>query len=170
MKGFQMGHESRNISHIACEQVTQMKKTTTSTTATTTKTPYVWFLLLLLLTLLFMDVVGLGERGTKTGSTQQSPLEGHTWDAVNQTNVGTISKATLVETSERQVEQIWVFLSAAQVASCTELNLHSLPNTAASNTTELSVCCETNLLCVTSTSSDSLSRSTLAACRRVWYS
>ena len=111
-----MGHESRNIGHIACEQVTQMKRTTTTSTTTKT-TPYVWFLLLLLTLLLFMDVVGLGERGTETGSTQRSPLEGHTRDTVNQTNVGTISKATLVETSERQVEQIWAFLRAAQVAS-----------------------------------------------------
>ena len=115
MKGFQMGHESRNISHIACEQVTQMKRTTTTSTTTTKTTPYVWFLLLLTL-LLFMDVVGLGERGTETGSTQRSPLEGQTQDTVNQTN-GTISKATLVETSERQVEQIWAFLRAAQLAS-----------------------------------------------------
>ena len=55
----------------------------------------------------------LEERGVERGSARRSSLKGRARAIVNQTNIGTVSKATLEKTSARiGVERIWAFLSA----------------------------------------------------------
>ena len=52
----------------------------------------------------------LEERSVERGSARRPSLKGRERAIVNQTNIGTISKATLGETSETDgVERIWAF-------------------------------------------------------------
>ena len=53
----------------------------------------------------------LEERGVERGSAKQSSLEGRERDIINQTNIGTVSKATLGKLLRDGVEYIWTFLS-----------------------------------------------------------
>ena len=53
-----------------------------------------------------------GERGVERGSAQRSSLRGRERAIVNQTNIGTVSKATLGEVLRDGVECTWAFPSA----------------------------------------------------------
>ena len=53
----------------------------------------------------------LEERGMGRGSTRRSSLKGRERAIVNETNIGTVSKATLGEPLREEVERIWVFSS-----------------------------------------------------------
>ena len=63
----------------------------------------------------------LQERGVERGSARRSSLKGRERAIVNQTNVGTVSKATLGKLLRDGVERIWVF-PIAQIPPGTELN------------------------------------------------
>ena len=52
------------------------------------------------------------ERGAERGSARRSSLRGRERVIVNQTNIGTVSKATLGNLLRDGVERIWAFLSA----------------------------------------------------------
>ena len=54
----------------------------------------------------------LEEKGVETGSARRSSLEGRERAIVSQTNVGTVSKATLGKLLRDGVERIWAFPSA----------------------------------------------------------
>ena len=54
----------------------------------------------------------LEERDVERGSARRSSLKGRERAIVNQTNVGTVSKATLGKLMRDGVEHIWAFLSA----------------------------------------------------------
>jgi len=53
----------------------------------------------------------LEERGVERGSAGRSPLKGRERAIVSQTNIGTVSKATLGKSQRDGVERIWAFLS-----------------------------------------------------------
>ena len=55
----------------------------------------------------------LEERGVERGSARRSSLKGRERAIVNQTNIGTVLKATLGKLLRDQMERIWAFLSAA---------------------------------------------------------
>ena len=61
------------------------------------------------------------ESGVERGSAQRSSLRGWERAIVNQTNIGTVSKATLGKLLRDGVECIWAFPSA-WISSWTELN------------------------------------------------
>ena len=52
------------------------------------------------------------ERGVERGSARRSSLKGRERAIVNQTNTGTVSKATLGKLLTDGVERIWAFSSA----------------------------------------------------------
>ena len=52
------------------------------------------------------------ERGVERGSARRSSLKGRQRTIVSQTNIGTVSKATLVQLLRDWVERIWSFPSA----------------------------------------------------------
>ena len=54
----------------------------------------------------------LEERGVERGSARRSSLKGRETAIVNQTNIGTVSKATLGKPLRDGVERIWAFHSA----------------------------------------------------------
>ena len=54
----------------------------------------------------------LEERGVERGSARRSSLKGRERAIVNQTNIGTVSKATLGKLLTDRVERIWAFPSA----------------------------------------------------------
>ena len=54
----------------------------------------------------------LEERGAERGSARLSSLKGRERAIVNQTNIGTVSKATLGKLPRDRVERIWAFPSA----------------------------------------------------------
>ena len=54
----------------------------------------------------------LEERGVERGSAQRSSLRERERAIVNQTNIGTVSKATLGKSLRDGVERIWASLSA----------------------------------------------------------
>ena len=54
----------------------------------------------------------LEERGVERGSARRSSLKGRERVIVNQTNIGTVSKAKLWKLLGHWVERIWAFLSA----------------------------------------------------------
>ena len=54
----------------------------------------------------------LEERGVQRGSARRSSLKGRERDIDNQTNIGTVSKATLGKLLRDGVERIWAFQSA----------------------------------------------------------
>ena len=54
----------------------------------------------------------LEERGVERGSARQSSLEGRKSAIVNQTNIGTVLKATLGKLLRDGTERIWVFPNA----------------------------------------------------------
>jgi hypothetical protein len=54
----------------------------------------------------------LEERGVERGSAQRSSLRGRERAIVNQTNIGTVSRATLGKLLRDGVERIWAFPSA----------------------------------------------------------
>ena len=54
----------------------------------------------------------LEERGVERGSTRRSSLKGRERAIVNQTNIGTVSTATLRKLLRDEVERIWAFPSA----------------------------------------------------------
>ena len=54
----------------------------------------------------------LGERGVERGSARRSSLKGRERATVSQTNIGTVSKASLWKLLRDGVEGIWVFRSA----------------------------------------------------------
>ena len=54
----------------------------------------------------------LEERGVERGGSRQSSLKGRERAIVNQTNIGTVSKATLGKILRDRVERIWAFSSA----------------------------------------------------------
>ena len=62
----------------------------------------------------------LEEGGVDRGSARRSSLKGRERAIVNQTNTGTVSKATLGKPLRDGVERIWPFPSA-QIPPCTEL-------------------------------------------------
>ena len=55
----------------------------------------------------------LEKRGVERGSARRSSLKGRERAIVNQTNIGTVLKATLGKLLRDQMERIWAFLSAA---------------------------------------------------------
>ena len=61
---------------------------------------------------LYVDIDRLEERGAERGSARQSSSKGRQRAIVNQTNIGTISKATLKKLLRGGVELIWAFPSA----------------------------------------------------------
>ena len=63
----------------------------------------------------------LEERGVERGSARRSSLKGRERVIVSQTNIGTVSKATLGKLVRDGVERIWAFPSA-QIPSRTERN------------------------------------------------
>ena len=54
----------------------------------------------------------LDERGVERGSARRSSLKGRERAIVSQTNIGTVSKATLRKFPKDGVESIWAFPSA----------------------------------------------------------
>ena len=54
----------------------------------------------------------LEERGVETGGARRASLKGRERAIVNQTNIGTVSKATLGKLLRDGVERIWAFPSA----------------------------------------------------------
>ena len=54
----------------------------------------------------------LKERGVEKGSSRHSTLQGQERSVFNQTNIGTVSRATLGRLLRDGVEHIWAFLSA----------------------------------------------------------
>ena len=52
------------------------------------------------------------DRGVDRGSTQQSSSKRQERTIINQTNIGTVLKATLGKLPRHEVEHIWAFLSA----------------------------------------------------------
>ena len=63
----------------------------------------------------------LEERGAERESAGRSSLKGREGAIVNQTNIGTASKAALGELLRDRVERIWAHMSA-YIPSLTELN------------------------------------------------
>ena len=63
----------------------------------------------------------LQERGVHRGSGRWSTLRGRERAILNQTNVGTVSKATLGKLLKNGAERIWAFPSA-EMLPCDELN------------------------------------------------
>ena len=53
----------------------------------------------------------LEERGVERGSARRSSLKGRERDLVNQTNIGTLSNATLGKFLSDRMERIWAFPS-----------------------------------------------------------
>ena len=51
----------------------------------------------------------LEERGVERGSARRSSLKGRETAIVSQTNIGTVSKATLGKLLREEVERIWAF-------------------------------------------------------------